>query len=88
MFVIKKKAVISGCLMPLIMTKHSFNMEVNIMPDSDQPYAVIIGSHLMHQLQLKPDIVKNTIQWFDIIIPMVSHGYWNKNRIEDFVLGR
>ena len=28
-FFIKKKVLISGCLLPLITTKHSFNMEVN-----------------------------------------------------------
>ena len=42
-FVTKKKAVISGCLLPSITAKCSINMEVNAMPDSDQPYAVILG---------------------------------------------
>ena len=38
----------------------------------------------MHQLQLKPDIMENTIQWLDIIFPMMLHGYWNKSQIKAF----
>ena len=81
-FVITKKAVISGCLLPLIMTKCIFSMKVNAMPDSDQLYAVIIGRDLMHQLQLKPDIIENTIWFLVITIPIILHSYWTKNRIE------
>ena len=54
--------MIVGYLVPLIMTKRSFNMEVSAMPHSDQLYAVIISKVLVQQLQLKPDIVENTIQ--------------------------
>ena len=61
MFVTKKKVVISVCLSSLIMTKHSFRMEMNSMQDSNQPYAVIISRYLMHQLQLKQYIIKNMI---------------------------
>ena len=80
----KKKAVISWCVLPSAMTKCSFSIGVNVMPDSSQPYVVIIGRDLMCQLQLKPDIVENMFQWNDIIIPMVPPGYCNKNRIMAF----
>ena len=83
-FVTKKKVVISGCLLPLITTKHSFNMEGNTMQDSNQLHAVILGQDLMHQFQLKPDIVENKIQWLDVIILMVPYEYWNKSRIDAF----
>ena len=32
-FITMKKAVINWCLLPSIMTKHSFSMEVNALPD-------------------------------------------------------
>ena len=59
-------------------------MEVNAMPDSNQLYAVIIGRNLMCQLQLKPDIVENMIEWHDITIQMVPHMYWSNSRIKKF----
>ena len=49
MFVNKKNALISGCLLPSIKSKCSFNMEVNAMLDSNLPYAVILKRDLMHQ---------------------------------------
>ena len=38
----------------------------------------------MSQLQLKPDIVEDMIQWLNITILIVPHGYWNKIEIEAF----
>ena len=67
-------------LLPSIMIKYSFSMEVKDMTDSNQPYMIIIDRDLISQLQLKPDIVKNTIQSSDNTVPMVIHGYWKKNR--------
>ena len=61
-FVAKKKALITACLLPSITTNCSFNMEINAMPEFDQPYALTLGRDLMCQLQLMPDIIKNMIQ--------------------------
>ena len=47
-FIMKKKAVISGCLLPLIMNKCCFSIVICSMPDSDQPYAMNIDRDLMH----------------------------------------
>ena len=76
-FTTKKKAMIAGCILHLTMTNHIFNMEVNIMPDSNQPYAVIMSRDLMYWQQLSPDIVESMIEWHTTTIMIVPYGYWN-----------
>ena len=61
-FTTKRTMVIGECFLFSMMSKHCFNMDVNVMPDANQPYMVVIGRNLTSQLQLKLNIVKHTVQ--------------------------
>ena len=78
---------IPALMLPVLSQDRSFSVELEVVPDRNMSYSIIMGQQTMHDLQIDTKISSYEIIWNDIHRPMVDQNYWSKQRMERMIPG-
>ncbi len=83
-FETSKKITLSLGMLPSLCKKRAFSMDINIMPNNNCSFPLVIGRSIMQNLKLDVNVLKNTFDWQDLTVPFAPRGHWTDSRIEQF----
>ena len=76
---------IPALILPVLSQDQSFSVELEVVPDNNMSYSIIMGQQTMHDLQIDTKISSYEIIWNDIHRPMVDQNYWSKQRMQRMI---